>query len=158
MEEEPNAVREEEVGLGSEDDDPEQILLVAGVLEVALEEEGAQLRDVELQVIPEHALEVRIDATFLQVLDRAGLVGVHPHHRLGYQQRPVVSAPLVKVEPLLEPLHEGLLRDSLGLLAADAAAEEIVEATTTPEEASCRSVNRVSNRMEGSYRQVQREN
>mmetsp|Transcript_11423 Transcript_11423/g.19296 ORF Transcript_11423/g.19296 Transcript_11423/m.19296 type:complete len:324 (+) Transcript_11423:2480-3451(+) len=134
MEEEPDAVGEEEVGLRGADQHVEEVLRR---LHVPLQEEGAQLGDVELQVVAEHAVEVGVHAALLEVPHCARLVRVHAHHGLDHLERLAAGAELlVDVEPLLETLHEGLLGHGLALLAADAAAEEVVEAAARAEEAA----------------------
>lgn len=66
-------MREEHVGLGSVQD---QVDYVSWVFEAAFDVDAADLRDVELQVIPEGRVEVWIDSALLQVSDGVLLVRV----------------------------------------------------------------------------------
>ena len=95
MEKEPDSVREEEIGLRCENYYFEEVLLVAGAFEVALQVKGAELRNEELEIVPEHAFEVGIDSTLLKILDGTLLMCVHPHHRLRHQQRCILFRPLI---------------------------------------------------------------
>ena len=131
MEEEPNTVGKEEVRLRSQDDDSEQIMRV---FKIAFQVEGAELRDEELQVVPEDAVEIRVDPALLKVFDGALLMSVHPHHGLGHDLALLALAPVLYIEPLFEPGNESLLGDFFGLLAEETTAEHVVEATTSPEQ------------------------
>ena len=133
VEEEPDSVGEEEVALGGEQHHVEEIL---SVLQVALQVEGAELWDEELKVVSEDASEVWVHSALLEVLDGPWLVSVHPHHGSGYFSSLLFLSFLVEVQPLLEPPDEGLLRHSFRLLAADAAAEHVVETAARSEEAA----------------------
>ena len=95
------------------------------------------MRDEKFEIVPEHTVEVRIDSALLEVLDGPRLMRVHPHHGLRNFQRLVSAAQsILDIEPFFKPFDEGLLGDRFGLLTADAAAEQIVEAAACPEEAA----------------------
>lgn len=74
MEEEPNAMRKVEVRLWSLDQDVEE---VHGVLHVAFQVKGAKLGDEELEIVSEHAVEVRIHPALFQVFDSIWLMRIH---------------------------------------------------------------------------------
>ena len=73
LEVEPDAVREVEAGRGGQEDQVHQRLRLFAV---PTQVERTQLRDVELEVAPLSAREVRVHTHSLQVLDRGQVVRV----------------------------------------------------------------------------------
>lgn len=59
---------------------------------------------------------------------------INPHH--GFGDHLVASALSIDVQPLFKPVYEGLLGDRSRLLAADAAAKQVVKATASFEQAA----------------------
>lgn len=59
---------------------------------------------------------------------------VHPHHGLSDLEGFSLSQPCLDVQPLFEPLDEGLLGDRLGLLTENATTEHVIEAAACPEQ------------------------
>lgn len=105
------------------------------IFQISFQIERAKLWDKELQIISKDTVEVWIDSTLLQILNGPWLMSVHPHHRLGYFKgliSPAESA--LDVQPLFESFDKCLFGHRLGLLAADAAAEHVVEAAAGSKE------------------------
>ena len=114
-------MREEKVGARAQDYHIEQSLQVL-LLQLTLQVKRAELRNVELKVVTEDTLEVRIDTHFFEIFDGSRLVSIHAHHGLNDHLMFFSTEPLVNIEPLLEALHERLLGHCLRLLTANAAA------------------------------------
>ena len=132
MEEKPYTVREEKVRLGCYDYKFQQALRI---FEISFQIERTELWNKKLQIISEHTVKVGVNPAFLQVSYRSRLMRIHPHHGLGNLECLVPPAqPALDVKPLLKPLDESLLGDGLGLLAADAATEQIVKAAACSKE------------------------
>lgn len=118
---------EEKTALACQDHDVKNSF---GVFKISFEVKRTKLGNEELKVVTEYTPEIWVYPTFLQVFDCTRLVSIHSNHGFG-NVRFVLAA---DVQPFLEPLHEGLLRDSLALLADEAAAECVVKAATRAEQ------------------------
>jgi len=74
--EEPYSVGEKEVGLTGGHDELKQFLRLR-LVQVPLQEERANLRNEELEIVPESGAKVRVNTTVtLQILDRVRLMRV----------------------------------------------------------------------------------
>ena len=93
------------------------------------------MRDEELEIVSEYTVQIWVNSALLQVLDGLRLMCVHSKHGLCHLEVTLLASTdsLIEIQPLLKSLDESLLGDRLGLLADEAAAERIVEATAGSE-------------------------
>ena len=126
-------MREEHVGLRSIQDESREIL---PILEAALDVHAANLRNVVLQVVSEGRVEVRVDPALLQIIDRILLMRIQhqqPPHRI--IRRQIQQMLLLNIQPFIKSILKPHPRDLEALLAATAAAEQVVARAKDPEAA-----------------------
>ena len=120
LKEEPNTMREEDAGPGSNHD---QVDDIAGIIHV--HHHAADLWDVEFKVNTDVRVEIWIDSAPLEVDDCLRLVSVEleeAYHRVIW----VAYGTLFDSKPFLESSHERDLLDLQSLLAAETAAEQVI--------------------------------
>ena len=149
LEEEPDSVREEHVRLCCVQD---QVGQVSRVFKSTFQVHAANLRNIELKIVPEWRVEVWIDSALLEVSHSVLLVGVQLEestHWIASRQIQKVVLPLKNrkdrnsssnnfsstyhIDPFLESPDEAHPRHLEALLAATAATKEIVARAKDPE-------------------------
>ena len=127
MEEEPDAVRKEEIGLRGQNHDVEES---SWVFKITFEIKWTKLWDIELKVVPKVTSKIRIYSTFLKLFDCPLLMCIHFNHGFG-NVHGFVSA-LVQLKPFLKSLYKSLLGNCFGLLTTQTTTKPIIKAATHP--------------------------
>lgn len=129
FEEESYSVREEDARLGACQHQVSQIICL---VYLTMQVDAAQLRNEELQIIPNGRVEIRVDPAFSQVLYSSLLMSIQLYQSTNWISDVEIGQLFLRWNPLLEPLNESHFRYFHSTFATAATTKQVIAGAAEP--------------------------